>query len=338
MKSNAFRVIRHMFAGLAFSLLAVPAISAATAFSRIVVFGDSLNDSGNMAQFTGGAFPNEPMYVYGRQTNGRVWVEYFAARLGMAGQVSNYAVVGALTKATAAIPTGNVWSVDPVNPIPGLEGTDVATQVSDYLADSGGTADPDAIHLLQGGGNDLSRAANEQELGQIVMNLVESFITLQRAGAKHIMVVNLPDIGKTPRVILAERFGLVPEGTAAFYSRVTAQLNSALSTAIAAYTAPDVVVTLADMHTFMNAVVANPAAYGFSEVQLPYLMAGAGTDPATWLFWDDLHPTTRGHQVFAEDVIGALLERYSPRQGGGPGSGVVNGLRGLVRLPIPGKN
>jgi phospholipase/lecithinase/hemolysin len=77
--------------------------------------------------------------------------------------------------------------------------------------------------------------------------------------------------------------------------------------------------------------VASPASYKLTNTSLFYLGFGAGSDPAGWLFWDDLHPTTRGHQILAEDAISALISSYSPRKGEGDGSGVVSSLRGLVR-------
>ena len=111
MKSIPLHSARHFLVTLLVSLVTITVSSAATAFSKIVVFGDSLNDRGNMAAFTGGAFPNAPVYVYGRQSNGPLWVEYLASRLGMANNLDNYAVVGAMTAPAPGYPTGNVWSV-----------------------------------------------------------------------------------------------------------------------------------------------------------------------------------------------------------------------------------
>ncbi len=328
MNMITLRGARLMLAAFALPLLAIPAAAAATAFSKIVVFGDSVSDRGNLVQFTHGVFPNVPNYAYGRQSNGPVWVEYLASRLSMAGKIQNYAVVGAMTKPAPGFPTGNVWS----DTFTGLEGTDIATQVLDYIGDSRGKADPAALHILQGGANDLPRIANPLVL---VTNLVESFVALQTAGAKHIVVVSLPDIGKTPRVILGERFGVLPAGSTVQYSAATAQLNGYLAYLIAMAKAPDVTVTLADMWGFVNEVAAHPAVYGMVETQLFFLGFGGSANPATWLFWDDLHPTTRGHQIFAEAAIDSLVKTYSPRQGQGDGKGVVNSLRGLVPQPAP---
>src|ERR1051326_1783426 len=49
-------------------------------FSHIVVFGDSLSDTGNYYQLSGGS-PAAP-YAGGRFCNGPIWVEYLSLQLG----------------------------------------------------------------------------------------------------------------------------------------------------------------------------------------------------------------------------------------------------------------
>lgn len=325
------RGVRCLLATIFVTLIALPASWAGSAFSKIVVFGDSLNDRGNMVQFTGGVFPSPATgYAFGRQSNGPVWVEYLASRLGMADDVVNYAVVGAMTKPTLDFPTGNVWS----DTFPGLEGTDVASQVLDYLADARGQADPDALFILEGGANDFPRVVDP---AVIISNLMESLLTLEASGARHVLLVNLPDIGRTPRVILGEMYGLIPVGTAAFLSAVSDLLNQGLVGAVAAYSAPSVTVTFADINGFMETVASNPSAYGLVEVQMPYVLFGApaGADPATWLFWDDLHPTTRGHEIFAEEVLSDLVDNYSRTNGSGKVKSGLKTIRDLLKGKIP---
>jgi len=50
--------------------------------NQIVVFGDSLSDSGNLFAATMGTTPPPP-YYQGRFSNGPVWVEDLAGRLGV---------------------------------------------------------------------------------------------------------------------------------------------------------------------------------------------------------------------------------------------------------------
>jgi hypothetical protein len=134
----------HLLAAIVLSVLTIQTAAAGTGFSKVVVFGDSLNDSGNMLQFTNGVFPAPPDYASGRESNGPVWVEYLAQRLGLGDKIANYAVIGALTKPTLEFPTGNVWS----DTFTGLEGTDVTNQVLDYLGK--GNIGKGAIKSLDG--------------------------------------------------------------------------------------------------------------------------------------------------------------------------------------------
>ena len=36
---------------------------------------------------------------------------------------------------------------------------------------------------------------------------------------------------------------------------------------------------------------------------------GMAVDPDTFLFWDDLHPTTRGHNILAQTAFGMIAPR-----------------------------
>src|SRR5262245_65983712 len=51
-------------------------------FSEVIVFGDSISDTGNGYIFTGG-FAAGPPYFDGRFSNGPVWVEALAQELGL---------------------------------------------------------------------------------------------------------------------------------------------------------------------------------------------------------------------------------------------------------------
>jgi len=95
---------------------------------QLVVFGDSLSDTGNVLIASHGAFPPSPPYSGGRFTDGigisagLVWVESLADRLGLSRPTArlsnvypatNYAFGGAVTGDSPAV-------YDPVlNPMPG---------------------------------------------------------------------------------------------------------------------------------------------------------------------------------------------------------------------------
>ena len=72
---------RSLLAALLLTVLHNPAHAA---FANLGILGDSLSDTGRLAQATAGAtfglfsVPNEP-YFPGRFSNGSVWVDYYAA-------------------------------------------------------------------------------------------------------------------------------------------------------------------------------------------------------------------------------------------------------------------
>lgn len=102
------RLLRGAALG-ALTLAAVAAAGAASAqsYNRLVVFGDSLSDNGNLFAITGQ--PASPPYFQGRFSSGPVWTEllgFNALRAGGAVSGSiNYAYGGAQT-GTAALPPG----------------------------------------------------------------------------------------------------------------------------------------------------------------------------------------------------------------------------------------
>ena len=72
-------------------------------FSNLVVFGDSLSDTGNLFKVSEGLFPPSPPYFEGRFSNGNLVVDLLADSLELAENQSfledgsNYAFGGAQT-------------------------------------------------------------------------------------------------------------------------------------------------------------------------------------------------------------------------------------------------
>jgi phospholipase/lecithinase/hemolysin len=52
-----------------------------------------------------------------------------------------------------------------------------------------------------------------------------------------------------------------------------------------------------NVYGLFNNIVASPSVYSLANVTTP--SQGELVDPDTYLFWDDLHPTTRGHNILA---------------------------------------
>ncbi|HEX9783432.1 MAG TPA: SGNH/GDSL hydrolase family protein [Opitutaceae bacterium] len=267
---------------------------APSEFSAVYVFGDSLSDTGRLFAATG--IPPAPFYFNGRTSNGPLWPEYFSPAVGLAyAPLDNFAWVGANTGRT------NVWETPLRIDLPGM-----LDEVDEYVAGLGWRrrADRDALYVVFGGSNDFFRILSEgadpaRIIPQAVLNLAKIVLRLQLLGAKHIVVINLPDLGLTPRVRASG------PGPAAAITGLCVVFNVLLD-GVLDWMPRDVV--RVDAFSSLNAWFAAPGLFGFTNVTDPGLLSGTNGD--TYLFWDDIHPTTRAHALLAETVLEAFDEAW----------------------------
>jgi phospholipase/lecithinase/hemolysin len=59
-----------------------------------------------------------------------------------------------------------------------------------------------------------------------------------------------------------------------------------------------------DVFNLLLHIDADPLAYSLVNVTAP--SQGQPVNPDTYLFWDSLHPTTRGHDILAEAALNLL--------------------------------
>lgn len=301
MKKNVLRTAL-LGAGLTLSLLV-----QAASYDRLVVFGDSLSDVGNNAllfgsdaaqQITGDGYFAQRSYASGTYTNGQVWAQRFAAQLGLA--------------ALPSLGGGDIFAYG------GAEtGTDgaggypisLSTQLGQYLTREAGMADPNALYVVAGGGNNARVALEEMLMGADANSTIGATAMayaadigaivdrLQAAGAQHILVWNSPDFGMTP---LANSYG--PQASFASTS-LSLAMNGALDQRLAGET-----VMRFDVFGFMHGAVANAGALGFSDVlHACGALSNACADPASALYFDGIHPTDMAHQILANGMLAVAV-------------------------------
>jgi thermolabile hemolysin len=278
-------------------------------FSRIFVFGDSLSDTGNFYRLSGGYPP--PPYFQGRFSNGLVWVEHLAHALGMeiaAGD--NYAVAGATTGLINY--NGSAF--------PGLLG-----EIASFTATRNAAEAEGALFVVWAGANDFFVAlqtgqAPAELIGNGVGHTVQAIQQLWQSGARHIMVANIPDLGLTPFALEANIGAPVTQLSAAY--------NQVLESALDDLAAAGIPTIRVDAFATLRTMVAQPAEFGFTNVTDQLIIVGG--NPDEFLFWNEVHPTTAGHAVFAEAAADSLISYFSPRQGQGTPAPRINALNGLV--------
>ena len=266
---------------------------AGAGLNRVVTFGDSLSDNGNLYAVTSGARPASPYNK--RFTNGKTFAEYLNGDMLGFGATDptkniNYAFGGARTDSN---------SVTLNSGIPGTQ-----DQVNAYLGAGGAFGSKTLVTWLAGANNlfqvlslpspsptDIATA-----IGSASADAARQFQQLSTAGARTIVVYNLPDLGLSP-----DSLNKGP-ATAAAATGVSNAFNASLAatTKAAAGAAPATNFIQIDLTGFLRAVAAAPAAFGLDNVTMTCLV---GTTPCAspdkYLFWDGVHPTDVGHQRLA---------------------------------------
>jgi outer membrane lipase/esterase len=211
-----------------------------------------------------------------------VWVETLSSNLGL-GAVApsllggkNYAWAGAVTgpTLTSGVPT-------------------LTQQAATYLGNVGGVADPNALYVVWGGGNDVL-ATN---VTNTVSNLAAIITSLAGAGATNFLVPNLPNVGLTPTAIAG---GPAVVAGATFLSNLVNTGLAATMPGLASGLGVNLVIL--DVWGFLNNTIAGSPGNGYTNTnQRCYVgpTTGGGTvcsSPNDYIFWDGIHPTARAHQ------------------------------------------
>jgi phospholipase/lecithinase/hemolysin len=235
--------------GITFALGNTQAVAAVPAYNGLVIFGDSLSDTGNVLSLTtAGGLPPFPSFPggEGRFSNGPAWTEYLAAGLGFASSANPS---NRLFNGTAVIPIGAPGGQNfayggartglggSAGATTGLLGQLVAWDNSASILAGGSLtrlADPDALYVVVAGANDLRdiRSANfatdaasvlarASAATGVAQSLIGTLDLLATAGARHFLISSLPDLGLTPEAVAL--------GQVAASTEVTLSFNSALS-------------------------------------------------------------------------------------------------------------
>lgn len=321
-------VARAVSLCLTFVLTAAVAATAGPLpkFDAFYVFGDSLADNGNdlIASRLAGAAPPVPpstspnrAYFEGRFSNGRVAVEYLWSMLAPQSKVSatmrpflaspRIERTGALNFAFGGSGTGLLERTPGGLPVPGLQG-----QVALFsVALAGKKPSPHSLYaIFSGAGDYLRETPSSPEV--TVENIARSIRLLYALGARHVIVMDLPDLGRVPLTVNTPASGML--------SALTVAHNTALRTRLDALEAAlpklnlirlEVDDVMSQLPASTNPVVpAMDALVGLLPQGYPAsvcLFVNPATCPNVptfavglgFLFWDAEHPTTAVHEQLA---------------------------------------
>ena len=321
------RILRPLAtaAVLALSVAAPAALAQGTPpFSRLIVFGDSLSDTGNVSNITDDKFnvrypSGETGFNYddGRFTNGPdtdpnevaydgVWHEQLArVFLGLprakpsTDDGLDYAYGGATTKDG----TKDVTVVS--NPIPFGGGRltitikNMGRQVDDFLGRNP-QPDPAALYIVWGGGNDLFNDPSAENVTDATTRIPALVERLARAGAVNFLVPNVPPLGAVPNYNGdAEASARLNQASSDFRDQLVVKLD-ALQDRLKVEGIPFKIYRL-DVYGLFQQFAVLPAAYNFTNITEP-VQGNGDAQAERYLFWDNVHPTTGGHYQLAAEA------------------------------------
>jgi outer membrane lipase/esterase len=300
MKHACFSRVLPAISLVTVALASLPAV--ASPYTSMVVFGDSLSDSGNDAIVLGGSqaqiitgntyIPGAPYATAtssGTFSNGPVWASDAASALGVPLKAS---LAGGTNFAFGGATTGGP------GPIPNL-----LVQAGLYLASTNNVALPNALYVVAGGGNDARAAlsaigASPSSAPAIIAATAASFAAniltivneLNLDGAHHIVVWDTPNLGLAPAV--------VAQGAASLGTSLAEAMNADLAKQLAGETD----VSTFDIFGLGTSIALDPSAFGFTNVT-DACGAVAGANCNTYAYWDGIHPTAAAHLVIADAFV-----------------------------------
>lgn len=276
---------------------------------QLVVFGDSLSDTGNAAFGTGGLLPGPATnYTAGRFTDGNdtipsstapvgIWVDQVSSRLGITDPMPAFAPAGGTNFAVGSATTGSNPSFPGILQAPGVD-----QQLGAYLTAVGNQSSATALYSFWAGANDLKSNTSPAAGIQAADNIYQNILTLAGTGARNFLWFNLPSLGALP--------GVQADGpvAVALANAASDAFNSEWQKDLYLLTNSGILVAGVDVESLFNRVEADfesgctvgPAdPYCFANIS-GAAQGNALVDPNTYLFWDGEHPTTTGQALVAD--------------------------------------
>ena len=270
-----------------FLVASLVAEANANRFSRVIAFGESSTDSGNVFELSEAKFPPSPPYFNGGWSNGPVWLDMVSEQLGFGLSVpslrggTNYAYGGARSglgeTVTNCSDMGLTMCFD-------VSVANYGTQISMFLADTPVVGDDDLL-MLWGGHNDMFA---QLDPAVVADNLAADVATLLDRGAKNIVFLKLfSGVGQSDQVNSLVSPRLVP----------------------LASQHPDASLIVVDIPKMTDEFFQDPAKYGITKCEgqaLNTRTLEVVPNPDEYLSWDGIHVTTAFNRVIADYVLKSL--------------------------------
>jgi len=303
---------------------------------RIIVFGDSLSDQGKMHEKSFNLIPVSPPYWQGRFSNGPIWTDIIANTI----PIINESEAGATIVDYSQISNDLKYSVI----------SSLSNEIHEFL-NKHQFKSTDLV-ILSGGGNDYISYnwIQTEDLERVLRTMIIKIAELNNYGAKNILLINLPDLGKTPLSIKA--------GIKNKMTQVTNAHNKNLATLVTNIQERSYQVKLYDLNTVIAPYLEHPESYGFRSIdqqcfngsswglvpwdlayslptpnltpfqnrllENPMLRSAANThiyknfcfsipECENYIYMDNVHPTKHIHKIMANGLLNFIKQNYNTK-------------------------
>ncbi|MFA0571874.1 SGNH/GDSL hydrolase family protein [Vibrio splendidus] len=267
----------------------------ANTINRIVTFGDSLSDTGNLFNGSQWVFPNANSWFLGHFSNGLVWTEYLAKAKDV--PLYNWAVGGAAGTNQYVALTG-VY--------------DQVTSYLTYMKVAKNYRPENSLFTLEFGLNDFMNY--DREVADVKADFSSALIRLTESGASNILLFTLPDATKAPQ------FKYSTEQEIIKVRGKILEFNQFIKAQAEYYQSHGKNVVLFDASALFASITDDPKQHGFRNASdacldinrssaADYLRSHSLTnDCATYgsdsyVFWGVTHPTTATHKYIADHIL-----------------------------------
>ncbi|MEZ8054630.1 MULTISPECIES: SGNH/GDSL hydrolase family protein [Vibrio] len=267
----------------------------ANTINRIVTFGDSLSDTGNLFNGSQWVFPNANSWFLGHFSNGLVWTEYLAKAKDV--PLYNWAVGGAAGTNQYVALTG-VY--------------DQVTSYLTYMKIAKNYRPENSLFTLEFGLNDFMNY--NREVADVKADFSSALIRLTESGANSILLFTLPDATKAPQ------FKYSTEQEIIKVRGKILEFNQFIKTQAKYYQSMGKNVVLFDASALFASITDNPEQHGFRNASdaclninrssaADYLKSHSLTNDCaaygsdSYVFWGVTHPTTATHKYIADHIL-----------------------------------
>ncbi len=285
--------------------------------SKIVVFGDSLSDTGNFYKHMYYQFPPSPPYYKGRSSNGPLWIDYVLTHYypnDAEAHILNYAFIGS--------GVGSDEEDDDEDTVVDDAVFNFGGQLQKYFSEQTETISPSVLHIIWIGSDNYMAYPKDAdaEINLTIEGIRRGIEQLVEKGAKQIMLIGLPDFGLSPLARNQNRVELFTY----LSTQHTLKIEQLVEQLKQRY--PEVHWIFQGVGDAFLDVITHPETYGFTNVTtacfedlgysalyglaLKGLRGKAKETPKDtcdgYLFVDSAHVSTRAHAIIAQAIIASL--------------------------------